>query len=744
MGVESFDALLGYLSQGPTIRHIRAAASAIKNITRIASDDLKLKLVDDHLRFVPSLVNLLSGKDNLTLEYSLEALQHLSLNLDLNQQTLWSSGALSPLLSLLRAQSALQQQYAAGTLMNMSKHHFIRAKLAAKSDAISALIMLLTGGTDIQKQYAVATLRNLGFVDNITLALSDLVPNLLTLINDGTDAAMEYASLALENVLESTDPQVLLTLSNQIHLLVGMLREEERGDIKPWALRAIFNLSKIPHNCSRLTEKVAIDSLNAFLEVRTPERLKVDAAGVITNLVMREKDMNFTLLVESDELIPRLIALFNSDHPILMNYALITIRYLSGNTCLCFVDTIDKLVDLLAPASTDLQKRYAASTLLNLLVHKMNQKKVAKRHDAIPWFVGLLHNNPSRPNLLSAAIHAIQLISENSNFHEDLEREGVIAPLVSLLSASSLHQQQCAVAAMKNLSISEKNQVIFGKLGAIPRLIKFIREWASLHRQHALGALFNLSLHADNQTTLAKEDIVETLLHSMNDRTARAREYAVGTISNLSFRQDCRDILTRKMAFRLIAALMLADNQPQNQGSDLEKQYAVCVIQNLASDAGTVGKDVISHLLELILSHTNLEEQNLQQQYAAGAIHNLLLHRGNHNALVEKGVIPCIIGLLGELESLLAANPNIDLTEEMKENDVKKNRWLLLERYAVGAIYSLSRNPEIVSQMDDFVILLRSVITRGEKSVTKGIALEAIYLIRPTERVPSCGCGIVV
>ncbi|KAJ1380989.1 armadillo-type protein, partial [Ochromonadaceae sp. CCMP2298] len=82
--------------------------------------------------------------------------------------------------------------------------------------------------------------------------------------------------------------------------------------------------------------------------------------------------------------------------------------------------------------------------------------------------------------------------------------------------------------------------------GAIPLLIRLLRDGTAKGKCKAAGALWNLAVNADNKVTIAAAGAIPLLIRLLRDGTVKGKTNAASALCNLAYNADNRVTIKRE------------------------------------------------------------------------------------------------------------------------------------------------------------------------------------------------------
>lgn len=234
-------------------------------------------------------------------------------------------------------------------------------------------------------------------------------------------------------------------------------------------------------------------------------------------------------------------------------------------------------------------------------------------------------------------------ISQMNEIKVLLVKEGVLPPLIRMLSSGSHDDTENALKCLQNLSINDENEVLIVKLGADLPLIELIKSDTDLAAL-AVACLVNLSWNEANKSIIVHNGAVPPLVSLLGSSNQQVKERAAATILYLSMLADSRPIFIDHGA---VAALT---DMCQTGGSGTSGQEkAMMALKNITATTTTMKQEILRNqgftLLALVKQFLSCGNTTLQER-AVGILINLVFNDETEALCVKCGVLSPLVNVL--------------------------------------------------------------------------------------------------
>ncbi|KAJ3704731.1 hypothetical protein LUZ61_008436 [Rhynchospora tenuis] len=190
--------------------------------------------------------------------------------------------------------------------------------------------------------------------------------------------------------------------------------------------------------------------------------------------------------------------------------------------------------DCNADAAVD-SRREAVVQIRRMAKEDADARETLAMLGAIPPLIGMLDAEFDLDSQVTALYAILNLAIGNDMNKAAIVKAGAVHKMLGLIRPESPPEfynllSEAIVANFLSLSALDANKQIIGSSGAVPFLIKSLRQNKNC-RQDALRALFNLSIVAVNSQHLIEAGIIDALLTAIGDM--EVTDHTLATLSNL-------------------------------------------------------------------------------------------------------------------------------------------------------------------------------------------------------------------
>ncbi|KAJ4745674.1 ARM repeat superfamily protein [Rhynchospora pubera] len=211
----------------------------------------------------------------------------------------------------------------------------------------------------------------------------------------------------------------------------------------------------------------------------------------------------------------------------------------TGNKSEQELEEFHRVVSMLHPdgnANADCRPE-AALEIRRMAKEDADARETLAMLGAIPPLIGMLdaHLDLDLDSQITPLYALLNLAIGNDMNKAAIVKAGAVHKMLGLIRPESPPEvynplSEAIVANFLSLSALDANKQIIGSSGAVPFLIKSLRQNKNC-RLDALRALFNLSIVAANSQHLIEAGIIDTLLTAIGDM--EVTDHALATLSNL-------------------------------------------------------------------------------------------------------------------------------------------------------------------------------------------------------------------
>ncbi|XP_043697558.1 U-box domain-containing protein 13, partial [Telopea speciosissima] len=287
---------------------------------------------------------------------------------------------------------------------------------------------------------------------------------------------------------------------------------------------------------------------------------------------------------------------------------------------------------------------------------------------AIPPLVGMLDSNDQ--DFQIASLYALLNLGIGNDANKAaIVKAGAVHKMLKLIEcldeSPNLSVSEAIVANFLGLSALDSNKPIIGSSGAIPFLVKTLRNVHSRSsaqaRQDSLRALYNLSISNLNISQILETDFVPYLLSMVDDMEVSERILSI--LSNIvSTTEGRKAVSTSRESFSILIDVLSWTDSP---GCQEKASYILMVMAHKAyGDRQTmIEAGIVSSLLELTLLGSTLA-----QKRASRILECLRVDKGKQVSGGYRGVLGAAVSapICGSSSS---AGPNGVSQEGLTEED---------------------------------------------------------------------------
>ncbi|CAL0327178.1 unnamed protein product [Lupinus luteus] len=230
----------------------------------------------------------------------------------------------------------------------------------------------------------------------------------------------------------------------------------------------------------------------------------------------------------------------------------------------------------------------------------------------IPLLVGMVdHDENSVKSQIESLYALLNLGIGNDANKAAIVKVGAVHKMLKLIDSSDSSVCEAVVANFLGLSALDSNKPIIGSSGAIPFLVRILRNLdnksSSQAKQDALRALYNLSITPTNISFVLETDLVSFLINSIGDMEISERVLSI--LSNLvSTPEGRKAISTVRDAIPILMDVLNWTDSPKCQ----EKASYILMImahKSCGDRHAMIEAGIASTLLELTLVGTPLAQK---------------------------------------------------------------------------------------------------------------------------------------
>ncbi|GAV59953.1 hypothetical protein CFOL_v3_03484 [Cephalotus follicularis] len=260
------------------------------------------------------------------------------------------------------------------------------------------------------------------------------------------------------------------------------------------------------------------------------------------------------------------------------------------------------------------KKKSIAASHVRLLAKEDSEARVTLAMlGAIPPLVGMLDID-SVDTQISSLYALLNLGIANDVNKAAIVKAGAVHKMLKLIKSPTAPNPSVCEAIVANflgLSALDSNKPIIGSSGAIPFLIKTLRnldsQSSSQSKQDALRALYNLSIFPSNVSIIVETDLIQFLLSNLGDMDVSER--ILSTLSNVVSTPEGRKAISIVPdAFPIFVDVL---NWTDSPGCQEKASYILMVMAHKAygDRRAMIEAGIVSSLLELTLLGSTLAQK---------------------------------------------------------------------------------------------------------------------------------------
>lgn len=395
--------------------------------------------------------------------------------------------------------------------------------------ALSTLVF--SDNIDLQRSasltFAEITERDVRAVDRDTLG-----PILFLLENPDLEV-QRAASAALGNLAVNAENKVLIVQLGGLQPLIRQMMSTN-VEVQCNAVGCITNLATHEENKAKIARSGALGPLTRLAKSKDM-RVQRNATGALLN--MTHSDENRQELVNANA-IPVLVALLSSKDVDVQYYCTTALSNIAvdADNRLRLAQTeprlVQNLVKLMHSSSPKVQCQ-AALALRNLASDEKYQLDIVKA-DGLQAIHSLLQS--SYLPLILSAVACLRNISIHPGNEGPIIKEGLLKPLVDLLSTTDHEEIQChAISTLRNLAASsDRNKALVLEAGAVQKCKQLVLEAPVTVQSEMTAAIAVLALSDELKTHLLELGVFEVLIPLTVSPSIEVQGNSAAALGNLS------------------------------------------------------------------------------------------------------------------------------------------------------------------------------------------------------------------
>lgn len=517
---------------------IKCKIGSLKILTEISRNSLIRKAIAD-LGGLQTMVKLLLGYNEELKCLAAETIAHVA-KFRRARRTVRQYGGIRKLVSLLDCgtlvnASDLEADVArCGALALWSCSKSTKNKQAIrKAGGIPLLARLLKSNNEAMLIPVVGTLQECATEPSYRLAIrtegmiEDLVRNLRS---ENQELQMHCAS-AIFKCAEDNETRELVRKFGGLDPLVSLSFNVENKELLAAATGAIWKCSINLENVTRFQELKAIEQLVSLLNEQ-PEEVLINVVGSLGECA--QIPANRTTIRKAGG-IPSLVNLLTStNQALLVNVTNAVGACATEPDNMSIIDRLDgvRLLWSLLKSNNPKVQSSAAWAICPCIENAKDAGEMVRSFvGGLELIVSLLKSNDRE--VLASVCAAIANIAKDEENLAVITDHGVVPMLAKLATTTDDRLRQYLAESIARCCTWGNNRVSFGRAGAVPPLVNYLKSKnPDVHRATA-RALHQLSRDPDNCISMHNSDVVKYLLEMVGSTDNVLQEAAAGCLGNI-------------------------------------------------------------------------------------------------------------------------------------------------------------------------------------------------------------------
>lgn len=183
---------------------------------------------------------------------------------------------------------------------------------------------------------------------------------------------------------------------------------------------------------------------------------------------------------------------------------------------------------------------------------------------------------------------------------------GALEPLIGFLQSADSNLQEYATAALLTLTAASINKPIISAAGAIPLLVKILRDGSPQAKVDAVMALYNLSTLPRNINTILSAKPIPPLINLLKccKKSSKTAEKCTALLESLLSHDEGRTALTSEEGGVLTVVEVLEDGYPLSREHAVGALLTLCESDRCRYREVILKEGAIPGLLELTVQGT--------------------------------------------------------------------------------------------------------------------------------------------
>ncbi|XP_062024944.1 U-box domain-containing protein 13-like [Rosa rugosa] len=311
------------------------------------------------------------------------------------------------------------------------------------------------------------------------------------------------------------------------------------------------------------------------------------------------------------------------------------------------------------------EKRREAASHVRLLAKEDSEARATLAMlGVIPPLVGMLDDSDDVDDQIASLYALLNLGIGNDVNKAAILQAGAVHKMLKLIESPNSSVSEAIIANFLGLSALDSNKPIIGSSGAIPFLLKILKNLdntiSSQAKQDALRALYNLSIFPSNVSYILETDMIPFFFNALGDMEMSERILAI--LSNMVSTPEGRKAISSvRDAFPVLVDALNWNDSP---GCQEKASYILMVMAHKAfgDRQAMIEAGVGSALLELTLLGSTLA-----QKRASRILECLRVDKGKQISQNFGGSGAVSAPICGSSSS--STNPNLGSKECLEEDE---------------------------------------------------------------------------
>ncbi|XP_032241492.2 outer dynein arm-docking complex subunit 2 [Nematostella vectensis] len=406
-------------------------------------------------------------------------------------------------------------------------------KAIRKAGGIPLLARLLKSKNEAMLIPVVGTLQECASEQTYRLAIrtEGMVEDLVNNLKSENQELQRHCASAIFKCAEDEDTRNLVRQYGGLDPLVSLLTNIENKELLAAATGAIWKCSISVENVTRFQELKAIEQLVALLTDQ-PEEVLINVVGALGECA--QMLANRTAIRKAGG-IPSLVNLLTStNQALLVNVTKAVGACATEPDNMAIIDRLDgvRLLWSLLKSTNPRVQASAAWAICPCIENAKDAGEMVRSFvGGLELIVSLLKSNDQE--VLASVCAAIANIAKDEENLAVITDHGVVPMLAKLASTKEDRLRQYLAESIARCCMWGNNRVAFGKEGAVPPLVGYLKSPSQdVHRATA-RALYQLSRDPDNCISMHDSGVVQPLMKMVGSQDDVLQEASAGCLKNI-------------------------------------------------------------------------------------------------------------------------------------------------------------------------------------------------------------------